>query len=146
MQVFGRLPLSHWQVVEQVVAAILRSGTGNFTFILGNKTEGILHQCQYVLWFQVAFHQQIIAGEAAHGTPIDNFVLPLRVIAQVGGGKMFDSMQSTLSQSRLAIGLFHTDVESSDCFSVHFILAGYVNAAQQADVVDCKTRNLLHEL
>ena len=41
---------------------------------------------------------------------------------------MFDSMQSTLSQSRLAIGLFHTDVESSDCFSVHFILAGYVNA------------------
>ena len=41
---------------------------------------------------------------------------------------------------------FHTDVESSDCFSVHFILAGYVNAAQQADVVDCKTGNLLHEL
>ena len=146
MQVFGRLPFSHRKVVEQVVAAILRSGTGDFTFIFGNKAEGVLHQCQYVLRLQVTFHQQIITGEAAHGAPIDNLVLPLRVVAQVGGGKVFDGVQSTLSQSRLTIGLFHTDVESSDCFSVHFILAGYVNAAQQADVVDCKTGNLLHEL
>ena len=60
--------------------------------IFGNKAEGVLHQCQYVLRLQVTFHQQIITGEAAHGTPIDNLVLPLRVIAQVGGGKMFDSM------------------------------------------------------
>ena len=27
---------------------ILRSGTGDFTFIFGNKAEGVLHQHQYV--------------------------------------------------------------------------------------------------
>ena len=78
--------------MEQVVATILRSGTGDFTFIFGNKAESILHQCQYVLRLQVTFHQQIITGEAAHRAPIDNLVLPLRVVAQVGGGKVFDGV------------------------------------------------------
>lgn len=78
--------------------------------------------------------------------PIDNLVLPLRFIAQVGGSQMLDSVQGALSQCRFTVGLFHTDIKSRDDFSVHFILARYVNTAQQTDVIDGKAGYFLHKL
>ena len=43
-QVFVRLPAGHGQVVEQPVAAVLRSGAGHFAVILGDEAERVLHE------------------------------------------------------------------------------------------------------
>ena len=146
VQVLGGFPTSHGQVVQQAVATVLRRSARNFAFKFGYEAESFLHQSQDIGGFQVALHQQVVAGEAAHRSPIDNLVGPYGVVAQEGGSQVFDGVQGTLSQSRFAVGLLHANVESGDGFAAYLILARYVDAAQQVDVVNGKTRYGFHFL
>ena len=42
-QEFGRLPLGHGEVVQQIVAAVLRSRARHFALIFCHKAEGVFH-------------------------------------------------------------------------------------------------------
>lgn len=119
MQVFGRL--SHRKVVE-VVAAILRSGTGNFTSPYSATKRKVSRISASMSWrLQVTFHQQILVRQPM-GAPIDN-LCPATAghYAVWWCSKMFDSMQSTLSQGRLTVGLF-IRMSKVTVSPVHFIL------------------------
>ena len=144
VQVLGRFPLGHRQVVEKPVAAVLRGSARHFAFKLGHEAESFLHQFDNILRFEVALHQQVVAGEAAHRSPIDNLVGPSRVVAQISGGQVLDGVQSTMSQGRFAVGFLHADVEGGYDFIAYLVFAGYVDAAEEADVVDGKAGYCFH--
>lgn len=55
--------------------------------------------------------------------PIDDAVLPLRLVAQVGGRQVLDGVQRALSEGGFAVGFLHTDVEGGDDFAVHLVFA-----------------------
>ena len=68
------------------------------------------------------------------------------MIAEEGSCQVLDGMESALSESRFAVGLLHADVESCYHFVAYLVLARYVDAAEEADVVDGKAGYGLHIL
>ena len=136
---------SHRKVVQQPVSTILRCGSGYFALEFCYETEGLLHEFEDVGWFQMPSHQQIIAREAPHRPPIDDAVLPIGMVAKIGGCKVFDGMQGSGMEGWLAIRLFHADVESGNLLCSNHIATADVNAAKQPVVVDCEAGNLIHD-
>ena len=95
---------------------------------------------------EVAAHEQIVARKAAHRAPVYYAVFPFGVIAQVGCGQVLYCVQRAGMQRGLAVRLLHAYVERGYDFSAHIVLARNVYAAQQAFVVDSKTRYLFHTI
>ena len=81
-------PSCHRQVVEQVIATVAWSGSGDFSFKVGDEAEGALHERHDVLGLEVAAEQEIVARQAAHRSPVDHAVLPLLVVSEEGGGEI----------------------------------------------------------
>lgn len=144
IQIFSGFIFRHRQVVEQVVAAVLCRLSWNLTLEIGDKLKGALHQFHDVLALQVALDKEIVAREASHRSPVDDAVLPLLVVAQIGGSQVFDGMDGTVVQTRLLVRHLHADIECCDDFSAYFVLTAHVDAAEQLIVIDCKTWNLIH--
>ena len=130
--------------MEQIVAAILGCLSWNLAFEIGNELESTLHQFYDVLTLQVALDEEVVAGEASHWTPIDDAVLPLLGVTQVSGSQVLDGMDGAVVETRLLVRHLHADIESGDYFSAYFVLAAYVDAAEQLVMIDCKTWNLIH--
>ena len=144
VKVFGSFISRHGQVVEQAGAAIAGRGAGHFTLIAGHKGESFLEHGQHVGRGIVATHQEIVAGEAAHGSPIHDAVFPHGVVAEVGGGQMLDGVDGTLPQYGFAVGQLHTDIEGGYHLTAHMVFAGNIHSAQQAQMVDSETGYFLH--
>src|SRR3712207_8592129 len=51
---------------------------------------------------------------------------------------------TTLFRSRLAVGLFHANIEGGEHLATHKILTTHVDATQQLLVVDGEGRNFIH--
>lgn len=145
-QVLAGFPTGHGEVLQQIVAAILGGGSGDFAFVVGDEAEGLNHQGKNVGGLEVAFNQQVVACEATHGTPIDDFAGPSGVVAQEGGGQVFDGVQGPLSESRFTIGFLHTDVEGGDNFVPYLILTRNEDAAHETQVIDGETGYFFHFL
>ena len=130
--------------MEEIVTAILGSLSRNFSFEVGYELEGALHQFYNVLALQVALDEEIVACEASHRSPVDDAVLPLLVVAQLGGSQVLDGMDGTVVEARLLVRHLHADIEGGDYFSAYFVLTAHVDAAEQLVMIDCKTWNLIH--
>ena len=124
--------------MEQIVAAILGCLSWNFAFEVGDELEGALHQFYDVLALQVALDEEVVAGKASHWSPVDDAVLPLLVVTQVSGSKVLDGMYGAVVETRLLVRHLHADIESGDYFSAYFVLAAYVDAAEQLVMIDSK--------
>ena len=122
--------------MQQVIAAVSGSRSGYFTLIFSHKPERTPHQFHDVFRLQVTAHEQVVAREAAHRTPIDDAVFPLRVVAQIGRSKMFHGVDSPIVEDWFAVGFFHADVESGHGFAAHPVFTAHVDAAQQPLVVN----------
>ena len=133
---FACLPFCHGQVVEQIVAAVARSCTGNLTVEVGDEAEGAAHQTDDVLRLEIAAEDEVVACQAAHRSPVDNAVLPFRVVAEVGSGQVLDGVDGSYVQHRFAVGFFHADIECGDGLAAHLVLAANIDATQQPFVVD----------
>ena len=144
IQIFSGFIFRHRQVVEQVVAAVLCRLSRNLTIEIGDKLEGALHQFHDVLALQVALDEEIVAREASHRSPVDDAVFPLLVVSEVGGSQVLDGMDGTVVEARLLVRHLHADIEGGDYFSAYFVLAAYVDAAEQLVMIDSKTWNLIH--
>ena len=102
----------HGEVVQQVVAAIARCRTRNLAVVVRHKSECPLHQFDDIFAPKVSAQQQVIPRQAAHRSPVDNPIFPIRVIPQIGGGKVLDGMQRALPECGFAVGCPHPN--SSD--------------------------------
>ena len=139
--------------MEQVVAAVAWRSARNqvelafiwlIEAILSHEAERAQHQINDVFRFKIAPHEQVIPRQATHRPPIDDAVFPLLVVAQVGGGEVFDGVEGAGMERRLAVWLIHADVESGDNVAADTVLAANVDATEQALVVKGKTRNFIH--
>ena len=114
VEITGTFPFAHGEVVEQVVAAGLGLGGGDFG--LGEyPLETLDGQAAHVLDGVLTRHDDIHAGETAHGTYIDNVLLD-RAVAEPGGHEVFQAMHGCWSNGGLLVGLGDAQVECGEAF------------------------------
>ena len=130
------LPSCHGEVVEQVVAAVLRSSSWDIALVVSYEEEGAEHQVNDVAALIVASKQKVVAGEAPHGSPIDHTVLPFRVVAKIGSREMLDGVDGSLSKRWFTVRFLHADVEGGDGLAPHSVLPAHINSTQQSVVID----------
>lgn len=144
VEIFCRLPLGHGKIVEKIVAAVFGGSTRHLTLIVGHKLESIPHQVYDIFGLQVSAHQQIIARQASHGSPIYDTVSPFGIVTKIGGRKVLDSVYCPLSEDGFAIGFFHADIEGGNHLAADTVFAGDIYTAQQAEMVDSEAGYCFH--
>ena len=105
-QIFLSFPLSHWQVVKQIVAAISWGRTRHVSLEVGHEPERATHEVGNVLRFQVTTKQQVITCKATHWPPINHTVFPFRVVSEERGRKMLYGVESTRMSTGSLFGSF----------------------------------------
>ena len=111
MEIAGGFEAGHREVHHQVIAAVTGTGTRDWAVKLGDEGEGLAHKRQYICTLQVSLDDEVIAGEAAHGSPIDYPFAPLAVVSQEGGGKVLYGVDRIWMEHRLPVGLLHPDIK-----------------------------------
>ena len=94
------------------VAACFCRSSRHFTFIIPTMTKSRKNERKNFFGRTFAFDDKIVARKAAHRPPIDNALLPQRVVAQKSCNKVLYCMQSSHIYGRLVVWSRHTDVKS----------------------------------
>lgn len=136
--------LSHWQVVHEAVATGGWSGAWHLIVIVDDVLEGIEHELANGLWLVLALHDEVIAGEASHWSPIDDVVLPLGIVAQVGGNEVLDGVDGSHTETWLGIGSGHADVVSGDGFTSYAVNSRDVYSWLQVGMIYSETWYQIH--
>ena len=138
----GQCPPERWKenglpdnfytyIYFQVVAAVLRAGSGNFAPVIPDKGEHLRHQGYNIRGFVVAGQKEIEAGPASHGAEVENFRPEVRVISEKCGAQMFNSVNLRGIHHRLLVGGGHPDVEGGNAGVAHRVLPGNVDPGLQ---------------
>ena len=114
LQVGGGSGAGGFEVHEGVVAAVAGCGAGDFALEVGDELHCLAEQGEDLLGLRRALDDEIVAGAAAHGAPVDDALLPPGVVAQEGGGEVLHGVEGTRGEGRLAVGGRHADVEGGD--------------------------------
>ena len=122
MDVACRFPLCHGEVVEKVVATGGGGGAGNFVGVVDNILEGTEHEGAHLVARPLALHDEVVAGEASHRTPVDDAVLPFWVVAQEGGNDVLYGVDGGNVQGRLLVGGGHAYGVGGDGVLAHGVL------------------------
>lgn len=136
LDVACRFPLCHGEVVEKVVATGGGGGAGNFVGVVDNILEGTEHEGAHFVARPLALHDEVVAGEASHGAPVDDAVFPFRVVAQKGGNNMLYGVDGGNVQGRLLVGGGHAYVVGGDGVLAHGVLTGDVDTWHEVAVVN----------
>ena len=139
-------PLCHGQVVQEIVATGGGGGAGNFIGVVDNILEGTEHECAHFMARPLSLHDEVVAGEASHGTPVDDAVLPLGIVAQEGGNDVLYGVDGGNVQGRLLVGGGHADVVGGDGMLAHGVLTGDVDTGHEVAVVNLERRYEVHFL
>ena len=140
VEVAGTLPFAHGEVVEVIVTTGLRCRSRHL--VLGeNPLQTLDGEATHVLHRITAGHDDIHAGEASHGSDIDDIVLHGGV-AEPRGHEVLDAMHGSRSDSRLPVGFGDTEVEGGEAT----VYTGDVDAGLQVRMIDRKTLNYFHNL
>lgn len=136
LDVACRFPLCHGEIVEKIVATGGGGGAGNFVGVVDNILEGTEHKSAYFVARPLALHDEVVAGEASHGAPVDDAVFPFWVVAQEGGNNMLYGVDGGNVQGRLLVGSSHAYVVGGDGVLAHGVLAGDVDTGHEVAVVN----------
>ena len=93
VEVFGCFPSGFGEIPEEVVAAVARGLSWDVAFVGSDEGKCFLYEGKDVGRGEVATQEEIVACETSHGTPVDDAVAPCGMVAQEGGGKVFDGME-----------------------------------------------------
>ena len=137
-------PLGHGEVVEEIVATGGGGGAGNFIGVVDNILEGTEHEGAHFVARPLSLHDEVVAGEAAHGAPVDDAVLPLGIVAQEGGNDVLYGVDGGNVQGRLLVGGGHADVVGGDGVLAHGVLTGDVDTGHEVAVVNLERRYKVH--
>ena len=140
IEVAGTLPFAHGEVVEEVVATGLGCRSGHLV-LDEDPLQALDGESTHVLHGVTANHDDIHAGEASHGSDIDDIVLHGGV-AEPSGHEVLDAMYGSRSDSRLPVGFGDTEVEGGEAT----VYTGDVDAGLQVRVIDRKALNYFHML
>ncbi len=140
IEVAGTFPLAHGEVVEEVVATGLGTCGGNFR--LGeDPLETGDGQLTHVLYGVGAGHDDVHAGETAHGTYVHHIVFHLAV-AEPRGHEVLQTVHGGGSNGGLFVGFGDAEVVGGEAF----VLAGDIDAGLQLRMINRKTLYDFHWL
>lgn len=128
--------LSHWEVMEEVVATGGWGGARDFCVIVNDMLEGLNHQGADGLAWIDALEDEVVAGETSHWSPVDDAVFPLFVVAEVGGNDMFDGVDGCWCEGWLLVRGSHAYVIGGDGVLADSVLAGDVYSWLEVGVVN----------
>ena len=111
-----------------------------------DKGKAVFHQLQHIPGGIVTGQQQIKAGSAAHGAEIQNLVLPIWLITQVGSSKMLNGVHLCRIHHRLFVGRSQPQIKGGYSLLPHRILSGYIQSGLQFNMVNGKAGNLFHNI
>lgn len=137
-------PLGHGEVVEEIVATGGGGGAGDFIGVVDNILEGAEHEGAHFVARPLSLHDEVVAGEAAHGAPVDDAVLPLGIVAKEGGYDVLDGVDGGNVQGRLLVGGGHADVVGGDGVLAHGVLTGDVDTGHEVAVVNLERGYEVH--
>ena len=137
-------PLGHGEVVQEIVATGGGGGAGDFIGIVYNILEGTEHEGAHFVARPLPLHDEVVAGEAAHGAPVDDAVLPLGIVAQEGGNDVLYGVDGGNVQRRLLVGGGHADVVGGDGVLAHGVLTGDVDTGHEVAVVNLERGYEVH--
>ena len=143
-KIFTSLPLGLRQIHQQIVATIARCSPWHIAFKIHDKAERLDKEGKNISRRHVALHKKIIAGQAAHRSPLDNSVAPLCMVAQECRCQMLYCVYCTRTERRLSVRFFHPHVKGGDKIGTDTVDARNVNSTFQAYMVYRKTWYFLH--
>ena len=94
----------------------------------------------------VSFENEVKSGQAAHRSPVDDFVLPVWVIAEEGGDDVFQRMHGSHIDSRFSVGPCEPDVVGGDFVGTDRVYPAGKNAGDNGGMIDGKARYQVHIL
>lgn len=137
-------PLAHGQAGIQIVAAVLRFCTGDLSFEIAHEFEGLGQYADNILRLIVTVQQQVAAGTAAHGSEVDDLRSEYRMTPKKGRRQMFHGMKFCSVHDRFVIGAGDADVKRGNDRAAYRVLAGYIDARNQFDVVYGEACDFFH--
>ena len=137
-------PLGHGEVVEEIVATGGGGGAGDFIGIVYDILEGAEHEGAYFVARPLSLHDEIVAGEASHGTPVDDAVLPLGIVAKVGGYDVLDGVDGGNVQGGFLVGGRHAYVVGGDGVLAHGVLTRDIDTGHEVAVVNLERGDEVH--
>ena len=146
VEVAAREPVSHGEVLVQVVAALLRSGTGDIALKASNKLKQLADERQNLLARQLAKDNQIKARAAAHGAKVDNAARPLGMIAEERRAQVLDGVALGRVHDRLLVGRGQAQVKRCDGGTGRRIAvdAAHIHAGLKQQMINRKAGDALH--
>ena len=105
VRVTAREPVCHGEVLVQVVAALLGSGTGDIALKVGDKLEQLTHERQDLLARHLAKYDEVKARAAAHGAKVDNAARPLGMVAKERRAQVLDGVALAVFMTGSSLGV-----------------------------------------
>jgi len=121
LDVARRLPFRHGEVVQDVVPAVDGCRARDLAFVVAHVFEGAKDQRVDSLGGRASLYDEVVAGEAAHGPPVNDAVLPLRVAAKVGRHDVLDRVERVGVDGGFGVRVLHAHVERRDEVSTDFV-------------------------
>ena len=84
---------------------------------------------------------QIVAGQASHGPPVDDAVLPFRIVSEEGCDEVFDGMKRIGMDGWFRIGMLHAHIEGCGIFRAKGVNARDIDSRADFRMVHLKASN-----
>ena len=104
-----RVPFCHAQVVHQIMSAVYRRCAGDLLNVI-DPAEGAPHQLKNLPGRTAALDNEVKAGQASHGAPVDDLVFPQWIVPEKGGYDVLQRVHGRHVDHRLPVRPFQSDV------------------------------------
>ena len=139
IQIATAFPMTHGQVVEQIVATGLWA-CGRYLALRENPLEALNGEAAHILYGIAARHDDIHTRETTHRANVNDVVLGFG-IAEPSCHQVLQAMHSSRCNGGLLIGLGDAEVECRKAL----VLARNVDAWLQAGMIDGETLYDFHD-
>ena len=127
-------------------SAVSGGGSWNLAFIIADEGKHFFHQRNNIPGFVISRQEEIKTGTAAHGAEIQNLLTEVRVVPEKSSAEMFNGVNFGSVHHRLEIRAGHAEIKGGDHGVFRLVLAGYIYAWKQSQVINGKTGNLFHRI
>ena len=129
------IPFCHSKVVQKIISAVFRRSTGN-TLIGLYLSESSEYKLIYLLRRTAAPQYQVKSRKTAHRSPVNDFILPLRIIAKKGRYDMLKRMHCRRIYGRFYVWSCKSYIVGGDSIFTDSIRPARKNAGNDISVID----------
>ena len=129
--------------MHQVVAAVFRRGAGNVLRVL-DRPERPQHEVEDLPRLAVPLENEVEPRKAPHGTPIDDLILPVGVVSQVGCNNVLERVHCRYVDSGFGVWSRNPHVVGGDPLIAQGVHPAREDPRDNLGVIDGKTCDQVH--